>query len=231
LVIRQRPPAPVTPPPIVIRERPPVPPPVEPPRVVNKYLPAPPPPPRKVIIERQDPLPPKPQPVIIEKWLPYKPAPERRVVVEHALPLPPIPIQKNTIITYDAPQVDLVKNVRDLGTVRVDPHMYSVQYGSHFASSEYILNTMAKFGLGGNYSQMVQMQAGPRLPVANHFFQNQQSMAYGERNPCEVLNGGRSEYMEKHMEEIILPDGRRKRHSSISGSNEQEVLRQAEMFR
>jgi hypothetical protein len=225
LVIRQRPPAPVTPPPIVIRERPPVPPAIEPPRIVTKYLPAPPPPPRKVIIERQAPLPQKPQPIIIEKWLPYKPSPERRVVVERAPPMIQNSIQKNTVITYDAPQVDFVKNVRDLGIVRVDPNMYSVQYGSQLASSEYVLNTMTKFGLGNNYSQMVQMQTSPRSSISNH-----QSITYDDRSTYQLQNGDHSEYIEKYLEEIVLPDGRRKHHSSISGSNEQEVLRQGEIY-
>jgi hypothetical protein len=232
LVIRQRPPVPVTPPPIVIRERPPVPPQIEPPRIVSKYLPAPPPPARKVIIERQAPLPQKPQPIIIEKWLPYKPSPERRVVVERAQPLIENPIQKNTVITYDPPHVDLVKNVRDLGTVRVDPHMYTVQYGSNLSSSEYVLNTMTKYGIGNNYTQMVQIQTSPRSSIANNNFMNQQSITYGEHSASstyQLQNGDQSEYIEKTVEEIILPDGRRKYRSDTSGSNEQEVLRLAEI--
>ena len=224
LVIRQRPPVPVTPPPIIIRERPPVPPPIEPPRVVSKYLPAPPPPPRKLVIERQEPLPAKPQPIIIEKWLPYKPPPERRVVVERAPPLMPNTTQRNTVITYDAPRVDLVKNVRELGTVRVDPHMYSLQYGSQLASSEYVLNTMARFGLGNNYVQMVQMQASRRPSIAA-----QQSIRFDGHSAYQLQNEAHSSYLEKHVDEIILPDGRRKRHSSIGSSNEQEVVRQAEL--
>jgi hypothetical protein len=241
LVIRQRPPLPITPPPIVIRERPPIPPPIEPSRIINKYLPAPPPPSRKVIVERQAPLPQKPQPIIIEKWLPYKPPPERRVVVERAQPLLERSIQKNTVITYDPPHIDLVKNVRDLGTVRVDPHMYTEQYGAHLSSSEYVLNTMTRYGIGNNYMQTVQMQTSPHSSIGNnnHFqtiennFNNQQSISYGERSASssyQVQNGDHCEYIEKHMEEIILPDGRRKHRSSISGSNEQDVLRDAEFY-
>jgi hypothetical protein len=229
LVIRQRPPALITPPPIVIRERPPIPPPIQPPRIVTKYLPAPPPSSRRVVIERQAPLPQKPRPIIIEKWLPYKPPSERRVVVQRAQPLMQRPVQRNTVITYDPPHVDVVKNVRNLGTVRVDPHMYSVQYGSQFSSSEYVRNTMTKFGLGNNYSQMIQMQTSPRSSEINNnhwqaidsHFNNQQTMTYGEPS-----TGDHCEYIEKHKEETILRDGHR---SSIDGSNEQEVLRQAEI--
>jgi hypothetical protein len=227
LVIQQRPPVPTTPPPIVIRERPPIPPPVEPPRIVNKYLPAPPPPPRKVVVERQAPLPQKPQPIIIEKWLPYRPPPERRVVVERAQPLIPRPPRKNTVITYDPPHVDLVKNVRDLGIVRVDPHMYAAQYGSQLASHEYVLNTMARFGIGNNYSQMIQMQ------TINNCLNNPQPITYGESRTANMYrsqNGDHGDYIEKHVEQIILPDGSRKVHSSITGSNEQEVLREATMI-
>ena len=238
LVIRQRAPAPITPPPIVIRERPPIPPRIEQPRIVTKYLPAPPPSPRKVIIERQAPLPQKPQPIIIEKWLPYKPPPERRVVVERAQPLMQRPVQKNTIITYDAPHVNIVKNFRNLGTIRVDPHMYSVQYGSQLSSSDYIQNTMTRFGLGNNYSQMIQMQTSPHsseihnnnyFPAIDNHLNDQQSMTYGERsasNSYQSQDGDHCEY----IEETILPDGRRRHRSSISGSNEQELLRQANIY-
>ena len=224
LIIQQRPPVPPTPPPIIIRERPPVPPPVEPPQIVNKYLPAPPPPLRKVIIERQAPLPQKPQPVIIEKWLPYKPTPQRRVVVEHAPPLQPNPIQKNTIITYDPPHVDVVKNIRELGTVRVDPHMYALQYGSQLSSSDYVLDTMRRFGVGNNYMQMYQMQCLPNFAITTNSFHTQQAA-----NTYQYQQGGHTEYLEKHVQEIVLPDGHRKRHLSVSGTNEQELIRQAEL--
>jgi hypothetical protein len=155
LIINQRPPIPMTPPPVIIRERPPVPPPIEPARIVNRYLPVSPAPPRQVIVERQAPFPEKPPPIIIEKWLPYRTVSERRVIVQHAEPLAPKPIKRNMIITWDAPQVNLVNNVRELGIVRTDPHMYTVQYGSQLASTDYVMSTMAKFGLGNNYAQMI----------------------------------------------------------------------------
>ncbi len=89
--------------------------------------------------------------------------------------------------------------------------MYTVQYDSHLSSSEYVLHTLTKFGLGDNNTRVVQIQTAP-------------CSAY------QLQNENHSEYIEKHVEEIILPDGRRKHHSSISGTNEQEVLRQAEMY-
>ena len=224
LVIRQRPPVPMTPPPLIIRERPPLPPPVVQSRVVNKYIAAPPPPPRRVIIERQAPLPQKPQPIIIEKWLPYRTPPKQRVIVQPAPPLIPRPPQKNTIVTYDAPHVDVVKKVHDLGIVRVNPHVYAAHYGSQLAANEYVLNTMAKFGIGNNYMKMIQMQA------MNQHFNNHQSTIYDQ---CSSVNTyippslDNYHYLTKRVEEIILPDGSRKRRSSVSGSDEQEVQRQA----
>lgn len=153
LVIRQPPVIPPTPPPLIIREKPPLPPTVEPTRVMNKLLPAPPPPKRKVIIHRQAPLPQKPQPVIIEKWLPYPNAPERKIIVERAPPIPERPPQRNMVITWDAPHVDLVKNVHSLGTIRVDPTTYMAQYGSQLSSSEVVLNAMSRFGIANTTIQ------------------------------------------------------------------------------
>ncbi|CAF1185702.1 unnamed protein product [Rotaria sordida] len=224
LVIRQRPNAPLTPPPVVIREHPPLPPPIVPPHTVNKVLPPPPPLPRKVIIERQAPLPQKPQSVIIEKWLPYRPPPDRRVVVERAPPIMPRPIQKNTIITYDAPHVDLVKNVHHLGVVRADPHLYMVQYGSHLASNEYVRHTMEKFCLGNNYMQMIQMQTTPHLPLmnSNHLQTNyahinrQQSMTVGGQNTSNIYH-----VQDEDLGETILPN---QLHSSLDGLNNTEIL-------
>lgn len=216
LVIQQKPPVPITPPPLIIRERPPLPPPIVQSRVINKYIAAPSPPPRKVIIERQAPLPQKPQSIIIEKWLPYRTPPKQRVIVQPAPPLIPRPPQKNTIVTYDAPHVDIVKKVHDLGVVRVNPHAYTAHYGSQLAANEYVLNTMAKFGIGNNYMKMIQMQA------MNQHFNNHRSTIYDQCNSVDNYH-----YLTKRVEEIVLPDGSRKRRSSVSGSDEQEVLRQA----
>ncbi|CAF0885786.1 unnamed protein product [Rotaria sp. Silwood1] len=229
LVVRQHANVPMTPPPMIIRECPPVPPPIEPPSVVNKFLPAPPPLPRRVIIEREAPLPPKPQPVIIEKWLPYKPPPERRIVVEPAAPLMPRPIQKNTIITYDAPHVDIVKNVRHLGVVRADPLLYTAQYGPCLQQNEYVQNTMAKFGLGNNYMQMIQMQTTPYIPLmgsnqleANYARRNsQQSMTMIEQNTSNIHQmeqENQHNYIENHAG-VILPDHHQSSMDSLDDSD------------
>ncbi|CAF2667861.1 unnamed protein product [Rotaria sp. Silwood2] len=231
LVIHQRANAPMTPPPMIIRERPPMPPRIEPPCTVNKVLPPPPPLPRKVIIERQAPLPPKPQPVIIEKWLPYKPSPERRVIVERAPPVLQRPIQKNTIITHDAPHVDLIKNVRHLGVVRADPLIYTAQYGQYLSSNEYVYSTMAKFGLGDYYTQMTHIPITPHSPILNNnhlqanyaHINSQQSMTIAGQNTSNIhqlQNENQRNYIENHAG-MILPD---QCHSTIDGFNQTEIF-------
>jgi hypothetical protein len=96
LVIRQVPPRPITPEPLVFREAPPP----LPPKLERKVITIPgkklPPPPRKVVVERFAPVPPKPQSVLIERWLPYK-QPKRRVIFKPAPPDPVIPKPKNVI--------------------------------------------------------------------------------------------------------------------------------------
>lgn len=223
LIIRRRPPVPTTPPPVIIREKPPMPPPIEPARIVNKYLPAPPPPPRRVIIEQQAPLPQKPQPVIIEKWLPYHAAPERRVIVQRAPPVVAKTASKNTIITYDAPQVDIVKNVRDLGTIRADPQTYVAQYGAQLTSSDYILNTMNRFGLGNNYTQMIEMQSRSRASATAMSSEHMSTNSYAEKSFTETI-GNQYGYVEAHADEVIYPDGHRHVHSSYATSGEPIVM-------
>ncbi|UJR15011.1 hypothetical protein I4U23_001988 [Adineta vaga] len=191
LIIHQRPHVPKTPPPIIIRERPPIPPSVEPPRIIHRYLPAPPPPPRKIIIQCQAPLPQKPQSVIIEKWLPYKSPSKRRKYSDH----------------LDAPRVNIVQNIRHLGTVRADPHTYSAQYGSHLCSSEYVRHMMERFGFGNNYSEMIQMQISSQTSRRkdNHFqpidkyFNSQLSMTPSSSSLSD-------EDQAEFVDEIITPN-------------------------
>ncbi|CAF0906955.1 unnamed protein product [Adineta ricciae] len=204
LIVHQRSLPPKTPPPIVIRERPPIPPPVDPPRIVNRYLPAAPTPPRKIIIQRQLPLPPKPQPVIIEKWLPYKPPPQRRVIVQQAqMPTQQNPVRMSTIITHGTPCVNIVQNIRHLGTVRVDPHIYSAQYGSLLASSEYIRNIMSRFGIGYNYPQMIQMQTSAKR---GHHFQPIDRYANIEFANTSSSSSSPDEDEAEFIDEDITPD-------------------------
>ncbi|CAF5182419.1 unnamed protein product, partial [Rotaria magnacalcarata] len=175
LIIYQRSHIPRTPPPIIIRERPPVPPPIVPSHTIHKYIPAPPPPPQRVIIERHVPLPQKPPPIIIEKWLPYKSPPQREVIVERAEPLPQRSVQKNTIITYDAPAIELVRNIQHLDTIRVDPRVYAAQYGPNLVSNEYVLNTMEQLSIKNAYAQSLKTNNN-QFQTVESYMRSQASM-------------------------------------------------------
>lgn len=97
IVIRQQPPKPVTPEPLIIREAPPPAPPCIGRKLITIYGQRLPPPPRKVVIERLAPLPNKPQSVLIERWLPYTQS-KRRVIFQGA---PPDPIViKPKVLTF-----------------------------------------------------------------------------------------------------------------------------------
>ena len=128
LVIRQQPARPSTPEPLVIREAPP-----QPPRAVGRKLISIsgkriPPPPRKVVIERLAQLPAKPQSVLIERWLPYSEV--KRRVIFRAAPADPIMVKpRNTIIQWEAPRVQVIKELKYLGVIRANPHEYVKTYG------------------------------------------------------------------------------------------------------
>ena len=124
-----KPPRPVTPEPLVIREAPP-PPPVQVGRKVitisGKRIP---PPPRKVVIERLAPLPNKPQAVLIERWLPYAQT-KRRVIFQRPAQQEPVIVKpRNVIIQWEAPQVQVKREIKYLGVIRANPAEYVARYG------------------------------------------------------------------------------------------------------
>ncbi|CAF0986539.1 unnamed protein product [Brachionus calyciflorus] len=136
LIIRQIPRKPPTPPPIYIRDAPPKPLPKVNEEIINipgKILP---PPPRQLIFEKLPPLPPKPQTVIIDKWLPYKPQ-KRKIIYEN---LQHLSIEekspKNILIEWDKPEVEIERQVINLGVFKVDPQEYTALYGKEFNRSE-----------------------------------------------------------------------------------------------
>lgn len=136
LILRQLAARPQTPEPKIIREAPPeAPKPIGPKRITisGKRLP---PPPRKVVIERLAPLPTKPQNVIIERWLPY-PDQRRRVIFNKAAEVKADIIkQRNVIIQWEAPAVNIRKEIRYLGVIRANPTDYIQKYGTTMKSSE-----------------------------------------------------------------------------------------------
>ena len=130
LIIRQQPARAGTPEPLVIREAPPQPPkPVGPKKITisGKKLP---PPPRKVVIERLAPLPSKPQNVIVERWLPYGEV-KRRVIFNKAASVDAVVAKpRNVIVQWEAPQVNIKKEIKYLGVIKANPVEYVKQYGS-----------------------------------------------------------------------------------------------------
>lgn len=135
LIIRQQPPRPPTPEPLVIREAPPQPPSQVGRKVITisgKRLP---PPPRKVIIERLAPLPAKPQSVIVERWLPYAQT-KRRVIFQRAAQVDPVIVRpRNVIVQWEAPRVNIRREIKYLGVIRANPAEYVQRYGSSLKSA------------------------------------------------------------------------------------------------
>lgn len=85
--------------------------------------------PRRVVVEKMSNLPPRPPNVIVEKWLPYRPQ-RRRVIHQRAGQVAQQFIPRNLIIEWEAPDVEIVKQCRDLGTIDMDPEEYVRRYGS-----------------------------------------------------------------------------------------------------
>lgn len=144
LIIRQAAARAATPEPLIIREAPPQPPrPVGPKRITitGKRNP---PPPRKVVIERLAALPSKPQNIIIERWLPYNET-KRRVVFNKAVEVrAEVANPRNVIVQWEAPSVNIRKEVRYLGVVSANPAEYVQKYGDslqmHTSFPEFVLD-------------------------------------------------------------------------------------------
>jgi len=142
LVIRQQPPRPETPAPLIVREAPPRPPAAVGQKVITisgKRLP---PPPRKVIIERLAPLPSKPQAIMVERWLPYAERKRRVIFQKNQVPDPIIQKPRNVVVQWEAPEVQIKTIYKDLGVIRADPNDYVSRYGvsllSYLQFPEYV---------------------------------------------------------------------------------------------
>ncbi len=142
-----RPIPPRTPSPLIVREEPPIPPEYQPAQVITKTLPAPPTPRRRVIIKRMPPLPAKPRPVIIEKWLPYKNTTERPILYQRAEKTEQNrPIQRNLILQYEPPRVQIKQELQNFGCFRVDPEIYRAQHGRSLRRTESIRKVLENIG-------------------------------------------------------------------------------------
>jgi hypothetical protein len=144
LVIRQKPDEPINPQPVIVRERPPVPPtPIGPKQITipGKVLP---PPPRQVITERLAPQPAKPQDIIIERWLGYARR-TRNVVFQPAAPIQAAQGEKNVLIEWEAPDVDMRQEFKFLGVQEADPRSYASQYGHTVVDAARLPREAAQF--------------------------------------------------------------------------------------
>lgn len=134
LIIRQAAARAATPEPLVLREAPPQPPvPIAPKRITISGKRNP-PPPRKVVIERLAPLPAKPQNVIVERWLPYSNNQKRRVIFQAAAASVEVANPRNVIVQWDAPSVEIRKEIKYLGVIKANPAEYMQRYGSSLKS-------------------------------------------------------------------------------------------------
>ena len=89
-----------------------------------------PPPPRKVIIERLPSIPSKPQSIIIERWLPYREQKRRVIFQKPEQPEVQFSKQKNVIIQWEMPKIEIKKEFKDLGIVRANPVEYVQRFGT-----------------------------------------------------------------------------------------------------
>jgi hypothetical protein len=89
-------------------------------------------------VERMPDMPPKPQNIIVERWLPYR-IPKRRVIHQrspsaHSFAAPLIP--RNLIIEWEAPDVEVMQQYRELGLVDASPDEYMRRFSDEVVRAE-----------------------------------------------------------------------------------------------
>lgn len=68
--------------------------------------------------------------MIIERWLPYSQV-KRRVIFQKSNTTDPVVVKpRNVIIQWEAPQVTIKKEFKDLGVIRANPAEYVARYGA-----------------------------------------------------------------------------------------------------
>jgi len=93
------------------------------------------------------PLPAKPRPVIIEKWLPYRQTGERPVLYQRAEQTEQNrSLQRNLILQYDQPRVQIKQELQNFGCFRVDPAIYRAQHGTSLRRTESIRKVLKDIG-------------------------------------------------------------------------------------
>jgi hypothetical protein len=67
--------------------------------------------------------------VIIERWLPYGETKRRVIFNKPTQPDPVVVNPRNIIVQWEAPDVNVTKEVKYLGVVRANPNEYVEKYG------------------------------------------------------------------------------------------------------
>ena len=165
LVIRQpAPPTPATPEPLIVRERPPQPPNPIGPKIITIPGRVLPPPPRQVITERLAPEPARPQDIIIERWLGYARR-TRNVIFQAAAPIQLAgATEKNVLIEWDAPEVDMRQEFKFLGVQEADPRSYASQFGNSLVDASRLPREAAQFAVPAG--QVLAVDSNPNdIPI------------------------------------------------------------------
>merc|ERR1719215_1321333 len=111
-----------------------------------------------VVIERLAPLPSKPQNVIVERWLPYGEVKRRVIFNKAAAVSAQVATPRNVIVQWEAPSVNIRKEIKYLGVIKANPAEYVQRYGAslklHTALPQFVLDiqTPSEIGvLAANY--------------------------------------------------------------------------------
>merc|ERR1719215_1676118 len=111
-----------------------------------------------VVIERLAPLPSKPQNVIVERWLPYAETKRRVIFNKAAAVSAQVATPRNVIVQWEAPSVNIRKEIKYLGVIKANPAEYVQRYGAslklHTALPQFVLDiqTPSEIGvLAANY--------------------------------------------------------------------------------
>jgi hypothetical protein len=110
-----------------------------------------------VVVERLPPVPAKPQQVFIERWLPYGQQ-TQRVIFQGARPSCVIPDPKNVVIQWEAPDVEIRREVKNLGVHLADPREYVSRYGAQLVSA----NALPEIAVRFSNQQGIQLAANSR---------------------------------------------------------------------
>ncbi len=105
-----------------------------------------------MIVERLPAVPSKPQDIVIEKWLSY-PKRVRNVVFNPAVPVQKLASsEKNLLIEWESPEVNIEQIFNFLGIEEEDPMTYMSRHGSSLVDSSRMPKEAARFEIPVGHS-------------------------------------------------------------------------------